>query len=490
MKFKPELLNVDLLIKKNELPVIINPTFFERENVPSVDGLLSNEIFGITKDDRANKFAYIDLGDYFLNPLIYKKWSRMDSKVKYIIYGLRRYKIDSKGQFIEDENGETGIRFLKDNIDKIKILQSDSRKRDVDIDLIMRNKDKIFINRMIVIPAYYRDINTSGDKHVGVGDLNKLYSQLLIFSKSIKETQDYGIEISDTIRARLQETLVNIYNWFINGSVNGETVGTGLSKKEGIIKRAVMAKTTDLASRLIISAPEIRVERYTDLKVNLDYTAVPLASLCTNLLPFIIFHMRRILEKELPDGKFAIKNKKGELEYITLKDPRIEFSDERLKKEINRFIRGFSNRFIPILIPNEEGKKVYLKFKGYKRPIEDAIQNNTVGDSNIVDRYITWCDLIYQSAVEAARGKHILATRYPMNDHFGQFPTKITVLSTKDTEPMFIDGKFYDEYPKIRQEDIGKNTSNKFQDTLQLCNLFLAGLEGDYKLDPIVVFSY
>ena len=35
---------------------------------------------------------------------------------------------------------------------------------------------------------------------------------------------------------------------------------------------------------------------------------------------------------------------------------------------------------------------------------------------------------------------------------------------------MIINGKFYKWYPKIRQEDIGKNTSNKFIDTCSIAN--------------------
>ena len=44
------------------------------------------------------------------------------------------------------------------------------------------------------------------------------------------------------------------------------------------------------------------------------------------------------------------------------------------------------------------------------------------------------------------------------------------ISSTIQTEPMVINGKFYKWYPKIRQEDIGSDTSNKFIDTCQISN--------------------
>ncbi|WP_301214679.1 hypothetical protein [uncultured Clostridium sp.] len=49
----------------------------------------------------------------------------------------------------------------------------------------------------------------------------------------------------------------------------------------------------------------------------------------------------------------------------------------------------------------------------------------------------------------------------------------------KETEPVYYDKEFYKYYPKIREEDIGSNTSNKFIDTLNISNLLLDGIKGD-----------
>ena len=43
-----------------------------------------------------------------------------------------------------------------------------------------------------------------------------------------------------------------------------------------------------------------------------------------------------------------------------------------------------------------------------------------------------------------------------------------------------VGNQYYPKYPKIRQEDLGKDTSNMFIDTLNISNLFLAGIGGDY----------
>ena len=73
------------------------------------------------------------------------------------------------------------------------------------------------------------------------------------------------------------------------------------------------------------------------------------------------------------------------------------------------------------------------------------------------------------------------------DSYFNQFTTKIVVSSTKETEPMYIDNEYYPFYPKIRDEDIGKNTGDKFIDTMMISNLYLPGIRGDYDGDTATV---
>ena len=45
----------------------------------------------------------------------------------------------------------------------------------------------------------------------------------------------------------------------------------------------------------------------------------------------------------------------------------------------------------------------------------------------------------------------------------------------------------YEYYPKIREEDIGSDTSNKFIDTMNFSNVYLNGMGGDFDGDQITV---
>ena len=124
LKFTAEILDQDKFIKKNELMQVSNPTFFVRNGVPTEDGLLSNKIFGITMEERSGTFAYIDLYGTYIDPSVYKAMIKVEPKIKNIVHGIGKYSINSKGELVEDENGNNGIDFLKRNIEKIKFKKN------------------------------------------------------------------------------------------------------------------------------------------------------------------------------------------------------------------------------------------------------------------------------------------------------------------------------------------------------------------------------
>ena len=149
---KVELIDPDRLVKVNDLKEVTNPVFFIRNGVPTSDGLLSNEIFGITQYDRANTFAYIDLHEKFLNPLIYKIWTKIDSKIKECIHGTKNFIINSKGELEESENGSNGVSFLIKNASKIRIRRTESKQRDMNAQFVEKylGTPEMFIDKFIV----------------------------------------------------------------------------------------------------------------------------------------------------------------------------------------------------------------------------------------------------------------------------------------------------------------------------------------------------
>lgn len=401
------------LIKVNDIQQVSNPILFNATGGVTSDGLLSNEIFGITKESRSNIPAYIDLGEEFIQPYLYKIWLKIDKNLRSVVYETKNFKIDSNGYLVEDEDGDTGIKFLKKNIDKIKFKNT---KKDAMLKVLMQYKQLMFTDKFIIIPPYYRDVNNSNGR-IGVGEINKLYTNLINTAKALRESNDYGLTMAGGIRGKIQDYMLQIYNWFTIGEAitGGEHTGSGIFKKFGTMKRSVMNKTTDYSARLVLSAPKINVDSKEELMVDMDYSAIPLSAACVIFYPYMIYNLRQYFNNEFGGKNFYdYIDKDGNLQQVELSNIQIEFSDERFEKEINKFIHGYSNRFEAIKIPNEEGKDLKLRFKGYN--ISSEQYEKGIRETGApVERDLTWCDLLYMMAVECAKDKMILITRYPIS---------------------------------------------------------------------------
>ena len=474
------LLDVDDFVKKNNLVEITNPVIFDTSSNPTNDGLLSNTIFGITKESRASTFAYISLKKKFLQPLIYRIWGKVDSKIKSVIHGIGTYSIDKSGNIVEDPKGDNGIDFLRKNLDKIKFRETDSIKRERYIKFLNANRKNFFTDKLIVIPPFFRDIKVDGGK-ISVGDINKLYINIMVSASAIGDSEDYGFSISKSVEGRLQEGLIEIYKWF--GTGTDSNPNGGLPGKFGVIRRANLSKTTDYATRLVMSAPKLDVENMSELRADFDYSVLPMTSAAANFFPFVIFHMRRFFENEfIGNSKYLVLDKKGNPTYAEVEDYQLQFSDEVLKKELDRFIHGYSDRFRPIdLVCKVNGKQVVYNMV-FRGNFFDEIT-----DEEKIARSITWCDVIYIACEEAIKDRMILITRYPIDTFYNEFATKIRLSSTIETEKVTINGITYDYYPKIRKEDIGTDTSNKFIDTMNICNGYLDSIGGDYDGDMVTI---
>lgn len=499
-----EPLDVPNFIKVNELQKVDDPLFFTRSNMPTPTGLLSNEIFGISKDDRTTIFAYIHLaGEVFMHPLAYKIWCRLDSNVKLCAYEMDTFKLDPVTCKLKpDPNGKSGLGYLKDIISKIDFKKTDSDKRNIKTTFLEKYRDKLFMKDFIVIPAGYRDVDTdTSGKNVGVGEINKMYNSIIRDAKALQESDDYGLTLNGSLRGRIQDTIVKVYDFIAFGRdpMSGiESQASGLSRKLGLIRRAGMKKSFDWGSRLVICTQNLRQEGLEDLQVDLDSIGLPLAAICANFYPYMIFHIRQWFSNNFSDEDeiLGYDPAKKKTTNVHVKDWREVFSDERIKEELDRFMHGSSNRFIAIEAPIEEtapkGTKPYLMFKGFnvddEKVAQDLIQGGVPEEGlkfPIQERPLTWCDLIYRAAMEITKDKMTLVSRFPIDTYWNQYPAKIKVISTIETEPMVVNNKYYKEYPKIRVEDINKNTSNKFVDVALPNNVRLDSIGGDFDGDTV-----
>ena len=448
--------------------VVYDPIMLDKGFGPTPGGLLSTDIFGNTAKERSRHYGIIELGDYYLQPYIYKNLKRLDKRIDAIISGKLRISLDKSGFIKEDPEGGTGLSYLYSIWDKLKFERNKSLIRSERIDVFENyKKNECFCKYWIVSPAMYRDINLQNIESGKVSrhEINTMYSKLLRLVSMMKSDISFSTIMNST-RFSIQLALVEIYNYY-KGM---------LEKKNGLLRKSLLGKSMTYGARVVISAPLYNINSYKEADIDFYHAGVPLALCCSLFTPFILAWVRNFLEKELEfiGTKYPFKDKNGDLIFKPLKEPMSYYNESKLRKMLDNFIHSYSDRFEKIILPTEDMDKNprYMAIAG--RGLEYG------GDEAVIGiREMTITDLFYLAAVDVCKDKFVYITRYPITDNFSVFPIGIHVMSTIETMEVEIDGVMYKKYPKVDLTASKEKVSVSFIDTVRMSNVYLSILVGD-----------
>lgn len=477
---KVVLINTDKFVKANALQEITDPIVLNRNFRPTQYGLLSTEIFGTSTYDRKRTFAYISLNCHVFHPLVYKVVKKIDRRIDSIIAGTKTYKITAKGELVEDPAGDTGIDWLYKNWEKIKWKKNESRVRNERIDLLnAHTKNELFQDKEIVCPAFYRDVNLQSSKagKPSIHKINQPYSKLIRLASTLTQG-DFAFTLNYT-KFTIQQTLVDIYDYF----------KARIEKKRGLIKQFCLGKSVDYGARVVISTADFTFNRMEDQIIDFFHTGVPLAHVISTFTPFFAGWVQNFFRREfeLVGYKYPFYDKKtGQIVHYEVKDPMVQFSDEKIKDMMTKYIYSYSERFDPIEIETTDKKKPTIGML-YRGRYPGESEENDLAISAQKKRYMTLTDLFYLAAVDITRDKHVYVTRYPMTSHLGTYPSRISVLTTVETEPVIYDGVEYKHYPKVEIGLDKDEVPKRFINVVQMQNTFLKATGGDYDGDQITI---
>lgn len=475
---KVNLYDVEEFIKINKLKEVTSPILFERGGIPNPNGLVSNEIFGVSTKDRRETFAYISLNGYFFHPHIYKVFKRLYRNIEQIVGGTETYSINKDGTLVKDPNGQTGLQFIYDNWEKIKWERTQGMRNER-IDILTKTpKNEVFVKYQVVIPAFYRDITSDSNGSGTTRELNAMYVKLIRMVTLIRDESLFDFSFHSTVRS-IQDTLVQIYDYF----------KSKLNRKSGLIRKFLLGKSVDYSVRSVIAAPLFHVERPEDNMIDIMHCGMPISQCCALFYPFIFAWVYDYFQREFVEMKhdkstaWTTKDEDGEVTYsaLTVKDPESYFDDRYVRKMIDKYIRNPDGRFDQIMIPTSIGMKP-IGFIG-------QMLNSNNEPQGIMKRPITITDILFRACVDVTSNKHVMVTRYPILDHFCMFFNRIHVASTNQTIPMDINGTVYKWYPKIDLTLPKSQVGVQFVDTTKFSNSFLKGMNGDYDGDQVTVKS-
>lgn len=469
---------IDANIKMLDLQPVTNPQRFEKGSIPTADGLFSPYIFGHTPEERRTQFAYIDLHCKVFHPYAYEVIKRMWSKIDKVASGEGSWEIDAEGNISEVPDGDpdnTGMDWLVENFRKIVFKTTGSHIRDERMKLIDSLKDdELFISKWLVIPVFYRDVQIIGGTQ-NIPPINKNYTKLIQYANSVIKDPYF----SNIAKYNIQMQLVTIRQY-------GQTL---VEKKRGFFKRSVLGKTIDYGFRSVISVFHIdSADKPEENPIDIFHTGVPLAQCCVLFYPFIKRYVSEFIRQtvESMGDRYPVYDEKENkiVNYLNFKDPLSYYNADKIQEIIDQFIGTPATRFRPVELPVDlDGTTAMLPihFSGHGK--NEKIKD--IKTPQLYNRVLTWTDLLYMAAVDTLYDKHVYITRYPLEDYFGTFPSRVFVLSTMKTMPMIYNERNYPYYPQIDPSLPEAEVSTLFNDTVTMDNTYLKGLGGDYDGDQV-----
>ena len=450
---KLEVLDIEKFVGVNQLRQVTVPSFFEADGGVTAGGVFSAEIFGRPgSEDRRRRWGYIDLGGRYLHPLVYKTCTQLDRKFADVVSGSRRLRLSKTGvpeEVPESEpGGFTGIEGLYDNWEKIdwgKIETGSQRGERVGL-LNVVPRDRAFISKWPVMPAIYRDVETTSTSGIReVPPINYLYVRLLTSAPTVVS----GLSFADGARKlRAQETLLEIHRASLEL----------IAGKKGLIQDRLLGKFNDYSVRGVLSGPALaKANHPSEQEVPFGTVGIPLYLHINLFQPFVIRALGEVLRPYVEgQERILIPDGKGGLTYFELPaDAKASVGPDLFKKWITRFMRSQANRMDPIMLVSR-GKEVRV-------PLYDAI----------LGRQTTLLDLFYIVAERVNRDKYVMFTRYPVEDFRACHFAKASILTTERTERRELRGDVLERYP-VLSEPI------RWVDSMRINNSYTSAMGADF----------
>ncbi len=512
-----KVLNVEEFLKFVQAKEVTTSSFFiPNTSEAHPEGLISNEIFGLPgTPERREKYGYIDLGDWFFNPHVLYVFSRLKSRIaKDMVDGVGKYYIDGLGELTPLEEGATvpetaksdvgtGIIWLRKNWDKIdwlprklKSKQGSERRRFMNL----MTKELAFINKIPVIPAFYRDVDLRSLKRHEINSL--FYERILGLASMIKSSQVLffgGDDASVTSEGhkKMQKIISDAYTYFVEKIAGGNA----------FIHDHVMGKTTDFGARMVISAPRMNFDKPDQLESDFTHTSVPLSVVINIFSPFMKYGIVKFIESYIRGSKhiYTFDKKTKEVKMRNLApDFMEEFSGDNLTKMFKLYNNSKLFRIQEFTLKGEDKERIPAFFIARPNQLPDTDESQesediTYGDFEIVPavesnslfnlkeyKTLTMCELLYIVAEQTLGEKHLYQTRYPVDDINGQYPSKINIIPSYRYNERTVGGFVYKRYPNL--SGVNKdNVDHAFSDSLKMFTTYLPGLDGDYDGDQVSI---
>lgn len=233
------------------------------------DGIYSEKIFGSYNEEENEKdigtLGWIDFGDYYIiNPIMYGFIKKCIPNINNIINYQRS--INQNGEIDEDQQpikeGEyIGLIKFKENFLNILEKSVNKEKNLKEYNFILKNKDKVFINKFPVFSHKLRPATMIANHTLVFTEINNEYNFIIQY---INEMNDYSIKDTEEIDMTVLPLLYQIQK-FANIIFN-KIINDYLKGKKGFLRKNVFGGKMNFTARDVITPL---------IGYNIDEVAIP-----------------------------------------------------------------------------------------------------------------------------------------------------------------------------------------------------------------------
>ena len=314
------------------------------------EGLFSETIFGPKvfeggskeSEQRRNQFAYIDLHCKILHPQLVKAVSRLNNKIIRVLERKCQYNFDENNNLVEvaaEVDGElNGVTSVIKNFERILNSKEEDKRIRNDIKKMLLSyfqKGMAFIDKCIVIPAFWRDAQidvTDTSSGLRIPPVNEYYKKIIVLSKQIATMpmNNPGDVFYEICASKMQQLVNELCDYLI----------TKVSKKSGIVRSNILGKRIDFCGRAVIVGGSY--------EIGPDEIGIPYKMLVKIYEPFLLhelYHGEKTDKKQLEIELFNYS--KSALSIVSLKQVITDIDKGHvLPKDLDTIIRSALERVI------------------------------------------------------------------------------------------------------------------------------------------------
>lgn len=486
----------DEIIKAENMAEVTSSKIFIREGEPDPEGLASYEIFGYPgTEERKKRYGYIKLNDTFIHPHCVFELKSIKRHFTDAINGYGKFYIKD-GELTRADEGKipegveigTGVGFLKDNWEKLTFDYKDAtygvrfnRLRFIK----SLKKEQIFIDKIIVIPPFYRDIDMreGGKKN----EVNSVYISILNYASTLKATSTIlGTfdDVSDSYRS-INQILVDFHEQMVKM----------YGGRKGFIHKYIMGKSVDYSARLVISCLDVSKSKVPgEMDATFEKSVLPLFAVIKCFAPFIVNGVRNIITDYLHGSEYVLRNA-SQSTSGNLKIERVRLASDWQQCLTSAYIYNLielfhdspEHRLDIFTLPTEDGGEVPVGF--YVNDGGDIELETDIATASGKIQPLRLIHLFYMAAMDNVSNKHIYITRYPIEDHNNTYPSGMNIIPYAKTARTTVGDTVYEKFPVVDYENDMKIISSMFVDSLVIFPGYLSALTGDFDGDQLSVIG-